>query len=158
RAMSWPARALPKACSMACLATAVTLVATGCGVPLYEKPREFKYQDEAGTARISIVSVTRWDEIRQKLLPAFSLAGPDALGKVAQTAKSQDESFLTAFSSVLAAAAAEHGVMNNAPAMPTAPSLPAFPQFTTTTAPTTTPAIEASAQYRLALALYQEVA
>jgi len=70
----------------------VCLVSVGCGVNRY-KNREAKIKriDEAGSVRVSVVSVAEWDEYVDALMPNFSLSAEQALGKVVPDTRLIDE-------------------------------------------------------------------
>lgn len=80
----------------------VCLVVTGCGwMNLYEKGTKFDYQDEVGIAKLSVISVTPWEEIEKALIPNFKLEASEALQKVGDSVRVVDEAYLRSLSATL---------------------------------------------------------
>lgn len=71
------------------------LLFLGCERPLYGPGAAFKYQDDVGTAKLTVVSVAPWEQI-ESLVPDFALTGREALQQVAATGRAESEAYLTA--------------------------------------------------------------
>jgi hypothetical protein len=72
----------------------------GCS-PQYEKGARFRYQDEVGFAKVSVVSVAPWSEVAPVLVTNFKLTPEDAVKKAAQSGRTVDEVIANAISVAL---------------------------------------------------------
>ena len=136
----------------------------GCSLDLFEKSKPFKYQDEVGIAKLSVISVAPWDKVREALQPNFKLQDADeALEKVGASVRSVDEAYSRSLNAALRLA------LPGAPDLKTgsdsakdAGETPKTSGQASGSSPgqaSTEPlqAMSASSQYRLASSLFQEI-
>ena len=122
---------------------------TGCG--LFSRTPETT--DKIGTARVSVVAVIPWEEIRTKLAPKFNLPNGDAaLAKVAPVVQSESSSFSRTLSIVAAA-----GVAGDIPETKLAATREFAEMAAGSDGGTSLSHVSPMSQYALATALYREV-
>lgn len=82
-------------------ASLVLAVLLPCCASTYEPGAKFNYQDDVGFAKVSVISVTPWSTIETALAPNFQLTEAEALKRVANVARSEDEIIASTFTNQL---------------------------------------------------------
>ena len=138
----------------------------GCGAQLYERGATFQYQDQVGIAKLTVVSVVRWEDVEQDLLPNFKLEAEKALQQVARSVRSEDETYLSSLRGALkltlpgapAPQVPQQSAKGASGAEESGGQASSERSVSKGQAPSdTVPDVSASIQYRLAVALFQEV-
>ncbi len=101
---------------------AAFVVLNSCTAHQYEEGARFRYQDEVGFAKVSVISVAPWNRVGPFLSPEFDMTADKALAAVAQVGRRQDESLS---STVSAAITGQFTPLSNLPGPP--PSVSASP-------------------------------
>lgn len=147
-----------------------------------DDPPAFRYQDEAGSTHIAVLSVVRWEDAVEVLQPTFKLKEEEALQLAGASTQALEEKLLDSFRATLALAAPtlseswkrtdtlEKGEVTTTGTRTVERAPGALPDVSTTlptgaasglppgtSALASTPAIEPMLKYWTATALYQEV-
>jgi len=131
----------------------------GCAKPFWETGAKHEYQDEVGTAKITVVSVIPWAQLEAALSPGFQLSAADALQRVGLAVRGEDEAYLRAVTAALRLSMGSPSAPGGDGKLVEPPKhspLPALDEVRGALAQSVVSMTDTS-RYRLALALLQEV-